>query len=252
MIEKELREGVLTLTFMHPKPQNPFGDRMQDLLMDALAEAEEDEQVRSILLTGGVDRSFCVGGDFSELVDMKTDFVRVSALLTKIVRLYISVLEVTKPVLAAVDHYAIGLGFQMVMLTDYRIGSDRVKFKMPEVKNGVACTLGGAMLDFFLNRVEMMRICYECDILPVEYVHRVGLVNEVVPADRLMDRAFEKALQYGNYNPTSYRNTKKINNTRFIKVLEDACEPTVLAHYLTFSGNVHKPYMRQILKREAT
>jgi carboxymethylproline synthase len=234
---------------MHPKPQNPFGDKMQEWLIEGLEEAENDDSVNSILLTGGLDRSFCVGGDFSEIIDMNTSFNKVSAFLGQICELYIKVLRVTKPIVSAVDHYAIGLGFQLVLLTDYRIGSDRAKFKMPEVRNGVACTLGGILLEQLVNRFEMMRICYEGDVLPIDYVKSIGILNEICTPEKLIDRAFEKAKEYGSFPSIPFRNTKKVNNDRLIKAIEDTTMGTILAHYYTFSGNVHKPYMRKILKQ---
>jgi carboxymethylproline synthase len=250
MIHKEIREGVYIMTFMHPKPQNPFGDEMQSLLLEGLQEAENRNDVKSILLTGGIDRSFCVGGDFSEIIDMNTSFSKVSSLLGQVCAFYISILRITKPIIAAIDLYAIGLGFQMTMLTDYRIATNRAKFIMPEIKNGVACTLGGAMVEHLINRHEMMRICYDCDVLPIDYCEKVGIVNKVVSPELLLNTAFQKALDYGNYPSIPFRNTKKLNNERFIKVIQEAEQGTILAHYLTFSGSVHMPYMKNILKRE--
>lgn len=250
MIEVNDHNGVRTLTFMHAKPQNPFGDHMQDLLFARLDEAEDDDNVRCIVLTGGHDRSFCVGGDFSEIVDMETSYEQVDRLIGKIIRLYNHVLNVTKPVVAAVDHYAIGLGFQIALLADYRIGSDRAKFRMPEVKNGVACSLGGVLIEHLINRYEMMRICYECDMLPLDYCVKSGILHEIVPHDRMLDRAQEKGEQFAAYSPVSFRNTKRVNNDRFVRAIDKDTQAVIESHHLTFSGKVHRPYMKKILKRD--
>ena len=249
MIIEELKEGVLTLTFMHEKPQNPFGDHMQDLLFDALKRADANDEVKSIILTGGYDRSFCVGGDFSEIVDMLTDYEHVHRLLHKILELYKAILRFSKPMIAAIDHHAIGLGFQMAILADYRIASDRAKFLMPEVKNGVACSLGGILIEHLVNRVEMMYICYECKPLPIDYMNKIGLVNEVVPANDLLKVAYEKAASMAAYSYVSFCNTKRVNNNRFIRAIDEDGQAVIDSHHLTFSGLVHKDYMRKILKR---
>lgn len=248
MINKELKNGVLTLTFMHKKPQNPFGDNMQNLLLEAMQEAENNDEVNCILMTGGLDRSFCVGGDFSEIINMKTDYDKISHVIGKIVELYISILKVSKPIIAAIDNYAIGLGFQLAILSDYRIATNRSKFCMPEVKNGVACTLGGLMLEHLINRQEMMRICYECDMLPIDYCKSVGIINEIVTPDQFLQKSFEKAQQYASYKSVSFRNTKLVNNNRFIEALKNVKEPAIMSHFKTFSGNVHQEYMQSILK----
>lgn len=250
MIIKEIRDGVMVLTFMHEKPQNPFGRQMQEWLMEYLDEAEADDNINSILMTGGLDRSFCVGGDFTEVIAIDSSFDAISNALQEVCDFYKHILRITKPIIAAIDHYAIGIGFQMSMLVDYRIATDRVKFIMPELKHGIACTLGGALIEHLINRHEMMRICYDCDRLPIDYIQRVGIVNEVVPPEQLLETAFEKARTYGSWPSIPFRNTKKVNNQRFIEAIEAAEEGTIQAHYLTLSGNIHKPHMKRILKRE--
>lgn len=248
MIKKELKDGVLIMTFMHEKRENPFGDKMQQLLLEDLALAEEDDDVKSVVLTGGLDRSFCVGGDFSEIIRMDTSYESVEKVLDQIIDLYIDILKVTKPIISAVDHYAIGLGFQMFLLTDYRIVSDRAKFIMPELKNGAACTLGGALIEFLVNRSEMMKICYDCERLDLDYLAQIGIINKKISPENLLQFAFEKAKTYGAYPSVPFRNTKRLNNSRFIKAIEAARKGTVVAHHLTLSGNSHKAHMHNVLK----
>lgn len=245
---RENRNGILIITFNHAKPHNPFNDSMQKLLIEYMKEAENDESVKSVILTGGHDRSFSVGGDFSEVLSMDTSFENVDKVLRQVMDLYIEILKLSKPLVTAIDHYAIGMGFQIAILGDYRLAADRAKFKMPEVKNGVACSLGGVLLEHLINRHEMMRICYECDTLPLEYCEKIGIVNYVCSHENLMEIALQKAEQYALYNPISFRNTKKVNNNRLINAIENHKEHVVQSHFLSFSGKVHQSYMKHILK----
>lgn len=245
---KEINNGILTITFNHVKPQNPFSDNMQKMLMEYMKEAENDDTVKGVILTGGLDRSFSVGGDFSEVLTMDTSFENVDKVLRQVMDLYIKILNVSKPIVTAIDHYAIGMGFQIAVLGDYRVATERAKFKMPEVKNGVACSLGGVLLEHLLNRHEMIRICYECDTLPIEYCERTGIINAICSHEKLMENAILKAEQYASYNPVSFRNTKKVNNSRLIHAIENHKAAVVQSHYMSFSGKVHQTYMKHILK----
>lgn len=241
-------KGILTITFNHPKPQNPFSDGMQKALMQIMQEAENDNEVKAIILTGGFDRSFSVGGDFSEVLSMDTSFPNVDRTLRQVMDLYIEILKVSKPLIAAIDHYAIGMGFQIALLADYKVATNRTKFKMPEVKNGVACSLGGVLLEHLINRHEMMRICYDCETLSLEYCEKTGIVNYITAPEDCLNIAFNKALHYSSYNPVSFRNTKKVNNQRLINAIESHKEAVVQSHFLSFSGKVHENYMKKILK----
>ena len=171
---KEIRDDVLVLTFNHEKPQNPFSDALQEAILHALAQAEKDDYVKAVVLYGGQDRSFSVGGDFKEIID-KSTYEVVSKALTQVVDFYISILKFSKPIIGAIDNYCIGMGFQVSLCTDYRVVSDRAKFIMPELKNGVACTLGGLMLEYLIGRMNMIPICFDGEKIPLEDCKRFGI-----------------------------------------------------------------------------
>lgn len=233
------------IIFDHPKPTNPFSREMMNDLSDVLAKTEEDNDITSIILYGGDGRSFSAGGDFAQVIRLG-DWESVSSMLNLIVDLYANILAVTKPVVAAIDNHAIGMGFQIALLADYRISTNRARFGMPELKNGIACTLGGVILEFMLGRKAMMDICYDCLNLSAEQCSHLGIVNDITDKN-LIEAAIAKAEFYGSYPNNAFRNTKRLNNRRFLDVLEGAREGTVEAHYLTLSGKGHIDYMKGIL-----
>ncbi len=248
ILHTQTMENVRLITFNHPKPTNPFSDALQDAVMAALDHADSDDSVQAIVLYGGKDRSFSAGGDFGEVVDM-CDYDIVAELLGKVVDFYIHILNTQKPVIAAIDNYAIGMGFQVALCTDARIASDRTKFKMPELKNGVACTLGGYMLDYCIGRFHTQTICYDCHTLDLSYCKSLGIVTDIVPEDQLLAAAIAKAQDYASYPTLAFQRTRASNNRRFIEVLEKARKATIEDHAAVFTSKQHQNYMHSILKK---
>jgi carboxymethylproline synthase len=243
---KERRENILLLTFNHEKSQNPFSEALQDAVMAAIEDAEKDDEVAAIVLYGGEGRSFSAGGDFKEAVEMGDPEV-IAFALNKVVDLYVTILRSTKPVVAAIDKHAIGMGFQVAILADYRICTEHTAFIMPELKNGVACTLGCAMTEYLFGRFVMQEICYEGNKIPSGSLLHLKLVNEITDAGSLLSRAIEKAQQYGAYPSKAFRGTKRANNARYIQILEDVRQQTIDVHTDVFISKEHRTHMENIL-----
>jgi len=91
--------------------------------------------------------------------------------------LYCGILQVTKPTVAAIDGYAIGVGFQVALCCDWRIATPDTQLLMWELKHGCACTVGGYMLERLLGRAAMMDIIYGCQAVPVDWAAAHKLLN---------------------------------------------------------------------------
>ena len=249
LIINDLYDGVLVLTFNHPKPQNPFNASMQIELMKHLNTAKENGEIKAVVLYGGKGRSFSAGGDFKEIIELNDQNI-VAKYLSDIVDFYISILAFNKPLIAAVDNYAIGIGFQVALCTDYRIGTSNTKYLMPELKNGVACTLGGLMTEFIFGRFIMQQICYECNPLTTQQSLEWKLLNEITEPDSIIEKTIEKAKYFGNFPDKAFRGTKAVNNQRFIEQLQNVREDTIKVHCDVIFHNQHRKYMETILGRK--
>jgi len=245
---KTYKEQVCVLTFNHEKPQNPFSDALQDALTDALEEAAKREDIRAVVFYGGNNRSFSVGGDFKEAIELGDPGV-IAAALNKVVDLYIAVLKLNKPLIAAIDHYAIGMGFQIALLADYRVATERTTFLMPELKNGVACTLGGLMTEFILGRFIMQDICYGNNKIALADALQWKLINELAAPEELLQKAIAKAAVYGAYPQRAFRGTKQVNNRRFIAAVEACRQDTVDVHTAVFLNKEHQSHMSAVLSK---
>lgn len=249
LIINEQYDDVLVLTFNHPKPQNPFNAAMQMELMKHLNEANKNDQIKAIVLYGGKDRSFSAGGDFKEIIVLQDEKI-VANYLNDIIDFYINILSINKPIIAAVDSYAIGIGFQVALCADYRIGTSSTRYLMPELKNGVACTLGGLMTEFILGRFIMQQICYECEVISVQQSLDWKLLNEITETKTIVERAIEKAKFFGNFPDKAFRGTKQVNNKRFIKQLNEVREDTINVHCDVVINKQHVKYMENILGKK--
>lgn len=248
ILKKQLHDKVMVLTFNHEKIQNPFSEELYIAVIDALKEGEQDDKVEAFVLYGGDERSFSAGGDFKEIIEYCT-FDRVKLALDNIIDFYISILKITKPVVAAVDNYCIGMGFQVALCTDYRVVSDRAKFIMPELKNGVACTLGGLMLEFLIGRLQMIPICFDGNKIPLNDCKRLGIANEIHLAEEVLKIAIERAAYYGSFPTMAFRGTKRVNNLRFVNALEQVREETSIVHFSVFQSNQHRKHMENIITK---
>lgn len=243
-----IHENVLVLTFNHEKITNPFSDELQAKLIECLNLAQEDNAIDAIVLYGGDNRHFSAGGDFAEAITMREPKLIESKLL-QVCNFYQDILKIDKPIVAAIDRYAIGIGFQVAILTDYRIGTNGTIFYMPELINGVGVPLGSAMTEFIFGRFIMQEICFHCEKITAEQCLSLKLINEITSKDNLLSRAIEKAKHFGKYPKIAYRGSKHAANKRFIEVIELIKEDTVKVHTDVFVNEEHVRHMSNILNK---
>ncbi|AJQ26591.1 enoyl-CoA hydratase/isomerase family protein [Pelosinus fermentans] len=246
LVIESLSDGVLTIQFNHRHYNNPFSDSMQDAVINSLQSAEENSNVKAIILTGGVGRSFSVGGDFNEVKTLQGG-QEVDLWIDRITKMYTACLRVSKPTIAAVDNYAIGIGFQLALTCDYRIMTERGKFIMPELKHGIACTLGQCMLEKSLGRNAMLEIIYECEAIPLQKCFDYRLINKISSPDKLLEDSHLLAKRLASYPEVAFRKTKKVVNESYVEQLITVTEQTKLAHRMTFGDGRAQQFMRKVV-----
>ncbi len=244
---REIREDILILTFNHEKEQNPFSEELQDAVRAALKDAERDDSIKAVVLYGGQGRCFSVGGDFKEII-AKSDNKEFARTLNKIIDFYQDILKFSKPCLAATENYVIGMGYQVSLCCDFIHAAENTKFLMPELKNGVGCTLGGMMLEYVVGRANMIKICYDCRSLDLADALRINMVSAVHPTPTILDKTIEHAKVLAAYPTTAFRATKRVNNKRYIDALESVRQATVDAHCEVFNSKQHLAHMKKVLE----
>lgn len=241
---------VDVVTFSGTHHSNAMSSARMAALSGIAAELEADPGSKAVVLCGGPGRSFAVGGDFNEVSDFHGG-EEVDAWIDQITDLYVSLLSISKPVVAAIDGYAIGIGLQIALTCDYRIGSDDCLLKMPEFDLGIACNFGGYMLERSVGRHVMQHMLMSAAPWPARRALRDGLLHETVESAALVDTAVKTAAKFATYNPAAFRATKPRLNAGYADGLHDLRRDAKKSHRAGFSSGVPQRRMRAIVDHGA-
>src|SRR6516164_9466780 len=184
----EKRSGIAYVTLNRPKVLNALNSPTWRDLRTAFEDARDDAAVRSVILTGAGDKAFIAGADISELAHASAiDAERSSRFGQEVLSL---IENLGKPVIAAINGFALGGGCETGMACTIRIASESAKFGQPEVKLGVLPGGGGTQrLPRLVGRGRALQLILTGEIINAQEAYRIGLVNEVVPATDLIARA---------------------------------------------------------------
>lgn len=214
MNDKHIRYGIeghtAIITLNRPEAKNAFSPEMISLWHQYLGETQRDDNVRVVVVTGTGD-TFCSGGDIREMAEGKLSSWTMKKFLWEGVHRIVLMLEdMDKPVIAAVNGAAIGAGMDMAIMCDLRVSSDKARFSESYVNMGLAPGDGGA---FFLPRLvglaKALELFFTADVLSAEEAMQLGIVNRVVPHDRLMEETMRLADKIASKPPLAIRMTKR-------------------------------------------
>jgi naphthoate synthase len=201
----EAADGVATITINRPKQMNSFRGQTVDELVQAFHEAWRDRGVGCVILTGAGEKAFCVGGDQTtrEEGGYKGKLSR-SDLGMDVEDLHSVIRDIPKPVIAAVNGYAIGGGHVLHVLCDLTIAADSAKFGQVGPKVGsVDPGFGTMYLARIVGEKKAREMWYLCEQYTAEDCRQMGLVNKVVPAADLMKEARVWAKKIAGMSPTA-------------------------------------------------
>jgi enoyl-CoA hydratase len=198
--------GVGTLRLDRPK-MNALNVQVQEEIRAAATEAAENEEVRAVVVWGG-EKVFAAGADIKEMADMSyADMVRRSGPLQSALS---SVARIPKPVVAAVNGYALGGGCELALCADYRIASEDAKLGQPEILLGVIPGAGGTQrLSRLVGPSKAKDIIFTGRFVPADEALRIGLVDKVVPAAEVFDAAVAWAGQFAQGAALALRAAKE-------------------------------------------
>ena len=192
-IRSDVREGVGVITLNRPEALNALTDPMKRELLDGLKGAERDENVRAVVLTGE-GRGLCAGEALVEEL-VKSAEPPIDRTLRD---LYHPVIErmraIEKPIIAAVNGTCAGAGVSLALAADFRIAADKASFLMAFVKIGLVPDAGSTFfLPRFVGMTKAVEMCMTGDKVDAAGAESIGLVNRVVPHERLMEEALKLA-----------------------------------------------------------
>jgi enoyl-CoA hydratase len=181
----ELTDGIARLTVNRPDKLNALNAIVINELGDAVTRVETDAAVRGVIVTGAGNKAFVAGADINELTEQGVTGGRNRALLGQ--QVFRRFERCGKPVVAAVNGFALGGGCELALACHLRIASENAKFGQPEVKLGIAPGYGGTVrLPRIVGKTRALELLLTGEMIDAEEAHRIGLVNRVVAADRLL------------------------------------------------------------------
>ena len=218
----ERDDAIALVTINRPKVLNALDSHTLDELRRAALQLRQDDRVRVVILTGAGDRAFVAGADIKELAAQSPSSAREHALAGQ--RVFELIENLGKPVLAAINGFALGGGCELAMACTMRLASDTATIGQPEINLGLLPGYGGTQrlprLVGIGRALEMMLTGVPIDATEAE---RIGLVNRVVPAAALMDEARALAAMLAQRPPAAARFIVEAVNKGSAMTLVDGC-----------------------------
>ena len=185
----EIENKIAVVTLNRPQALNALNKDLLNELSLFLDEAEKNTEIRVIILTGSGEKSFVAGADIKEFSNFSG---QQGELLAKEGqdKVFNKVENFPKPVIAAVNGFALGGGLELAMSAHFRIASENAKLGLPEVTLGLIPGYGGTQrLPKLIGKGRAAQMIFTAEMIPAQRAYETGLVNEVVPQVELLDRA---------------------------------------------------------------
>ena len=246
VIETRARVGLITLN--RPKALNALNDKLMDELGASLLSFDADDAIGAIVITGS-EKAFAAGADigamsaWSYMDVFKSDFIT---------RNWEALKRVRKPVIAAVNGFALGGGCELAMMCDIIIASESAKFGQPEIKLGIIPGAGGTQrLPRAVGKAKAMDLVLSARMMDAAEAERAGLVSRVVPSDRLFDEAMAAANTIAGFSlPAVMMAKEAVNRAYELPLAEGVLFERRLFHSL-FATADQKEGMAAFVERRA-
>jgi enoyl-CoA hydratase len=205
-IKYEERERIAIVTVNRPESMNALNSEVLDELGDVFSGINTNENVGIAILTGS-GKAFVAGADIAQMCNLSMAGGR--ALIIKGQRVMEIIENIDKPVIAAVNGFALGGGCELAMACDIRLASERAKFGQPEVGLGIIPGFGGSQrLPRLVGKGMAKHLIFSAEIVDAQEAYRIGLVERVYSADTLMEEAEKLAKVIMSKSPLAVKMAK--------------------------------------------
>jgi len=214
--EKEKDGQIAKITINRPERYNSLGGMVIEDLHTVLDDIERDEKIRVVIITGAGDKAFSSGGDLKQ-VDAdreKTSIYDAYVILRRTARAFQRMRDLPKPIIAAVNGYSIGGGQELHMACDLSIATEDSKFgQTGPLIGGTPIQYGNQCYPLFVGERKAKEIVFLCRQYTAQEALQMGLVNKVVPKDKLWDEVYEWCDEIIGKHPQAIHLTKVNINT---------------------------------------
>ena len=206
-VKLERRDNLALVTLDRPDSLNAVNRALREALIATLAQADADDAVRAVVITGAGDRAFCSGQDLAETVAYTIDDV--DEWLTRQHAMYQAVRDLDKPCVVAWNGVAAGAGYQLGRCAALRVGYPELKLGQPEIRAGLASIVGSYLMSLQLPLSLNQQLSITGDLITGQRGYEIGLVNYLVPREQVLPKAIEVAGELARLGATALRLTKK-------------------------------------------
>lgn len=244
----ESENGIGIVTINRPKALNALNAATICELEQMFDELAKDDAVKVVILTGGGEKSFVAGADISEMQSMSALEGRSWAKSAQAV--FNKIENLPKPVIAAVNGFALGGGCEICMACDIRIASEKAKFGQPEVSLGIPPGFGGTQrLARLVGKGRAKELLFSGDMIDAAEAYRIGLANKVASPEELMNTAKAMAQKFMSRAPIAVQVCKAAVNEGLDTDLESAIAYEAEVFGLCFATADQKEGMAAFLEK---
>jgi len=211
LILYEKDEAVATITLNRPETLNAFSREVVEEVLQALEDVKNDENVRVVVLTGAGEKAFSAGADIKAMIGMNALRARDLSLMGE--KLCLALENLEKPVVAALNGYALGGGLEVAMACDLRIASENARMGQTEINIGLIPGWGGTQrLTRLIGRTKAKELVFTGRMIDAKTAEQLGIVNMVVPTDKFRETVRQFALDLAAKAPVAIKVAKALIN----------------------------------------
>jgi enoyl-CoA hydratase len=240
------KKDVGLITLNRPKALNALCDALMRDLSEAVDEFEKDPQIGTLVITGGGDKAFAAGADIKEMQNLTFAGVYSGSFLSH----WLRVAQCKKPVIAAVNGYALGGGCELAMMCDIAYASEKAKFGQPEILIGTIPGAGGTQrIVRIAGKSKAMEICLTGNQFSAQEAEQMGIVSKVFPHDKLLPETIKTAEKIASNSKIIVAMAKEAVNRAYETTLQEGLQTERRLFHSTFATEDRKEGMSAFVEK---
>ncbi|UMZ74343.1 enoyl-CoA hydratase-related protein [Natranaerofaba carboxydovora] len=219
VLRETIEDSIALLTINRPEAMNALNADVMNELYENFKKIKDEDSIKCVIITGAGDKAFVGGADIKAMKDMDASEGKKFSLYGHEIMNFIE--DLKKPVIAAINGYALGGGTELALATDIRIASEDAQMGLPEITLGIFPGFGGCLrMPKLIGMAKAKELIYTGDIIGAEEAKELNLVNKVVGKDELMETATKMAKKIASKSMVAMSLAKETINSAYEETIE--------------------------------